>query len=93
MSKIISVHSGSDISDQYKPNDDLIKELEDALVDARSGKLRSFVGAGMHADGGRHAMFCYHEDEDIYKTTGSVAMLYHEHMERVACAFDTVCDE
>ncbi len=63
------------------PNQDLITALEDALADARSGKLRSLMGAGFTNDGFRFAISVC-EETPVYQMLGSIEALKQEYINK-----------
>lgn len=65
------------------PNVALVEMLEEALTDARSGRLQSFVGAGFTVDGMRYSMVVESVPRNVYEMLGSLTWLQHEYVERV----------
>ena len=66
-----------------EPNQDLVSLLEDALSEARAGRLRSFIGTGFTSDGMRYSIFCEAGVRNVYSTLGGLAWLQHEYVQRV----------
>lgn len=59
----------------------LVRMLEDLLERAKSGDLRSFVGTGFVADGGRLAFWAdWHPS--VYEMRGALAWLETEYVHR-----------
>lgn len=63
-----------------KPNEALIRLLEEALARARAGNLRSFIGTGFTAGGLRYSLWC--DDEDVTRHLGALAYLQQEFLMR-----------
>lgn len=62
-----------------KPNQALIKALEDILESAKSGELQSFLATGFRADGLR--MSCIFPHTNVYEVVGSLEFLKAEYMD------------
>ncbi len=74
---------GAVTPDYGAPNISLVEMLEDALAEARSGRLKSFIGAGFTIDGMRYSMFCESLPRNVYEMLGSLAWLQREYEEGV----------
>lgn len=65
-------------------NEDLVKVLQDAIDQAKSGELQCFVGTGIMHSGDRLSMFSIGQGENVFTLYGAVALLQAELFQRQA---------
>ena len=89
MSKIDNVVAlpGSVVPGDTEPSEPLIGMLSQLLAMAESGQLRSFIGTGFVADGGRLAIWA-DTHPNIYEQLGSLEWIKAEYIHRHTSASD-----
>lgn len=65
---------------EQEPIEGLVKMLEAVLEDAKSGRLRSFIGMGFSSDGNR--MSCFSPHPNVYEFAGGLEWLKKDYMDR-----------
>lgn len=80
MNNVVSMN-GDQVPAAGEPNEALIRLLEQALAEARSGQLQSLVATGFGADGMRYALWCA-THPNVYEMLGAIAWLHAEYVMR-----------
>ena len=65
-------------NESIEPDTGLIKTLEAVLEEAKSGRLRCFMGSGVLVDGARYSCYATAKGVNVWTFIGAITMLKDE---------------
>jgi len=77
---VVALHGGIRVA-TGKPNEALVKGLEQMLGMAKTGQLQSFIGTGFTVDGLRASTWADYHD-NVYQMLGGLEWLKYEYIAR-----------